>query len=191
MILPKLRYPIRLWIFLGHIKFQIYILTLATRTESCEWRYKTIRSWTKTVMNRSGAPSQLLALMLYLYVLPTQPYSLCSPRWQNTPFCFNWYNTDISIIKLHTFYQPVLYAIHDQHYLSESEERAGYWVGFGEHCGDAMTHKFLDHETQIIICRSAVRPQKSSTPNHRLAPHGGEVTTSSDPSEDKFPLDHY
>ena len=34
--------------------------------------------------------------------------------------------------------------------------------------------------------------QKSSTPNHRLAPHGGEVSTSSDPSEDKkFPMDHH
>ena len=36
-----------------------------------------------------------------------------------------------------------------------------------------------------MIYRSAVRPKKSSTPNHRLAPHGGEVSTSSDPSEDK------
>ena len=62
-----------------------------------------------------------------------------------------------------------------------------------EQCGDAMTQKLLDHETQKIIYRSAIRPQKSSTPNHRLAPHGGEVSTSSDPSEDKIssqsPLD--
>ena len=69
---------------------------------------------------------------------------------------------------------------------NESEERAGYWVGFGEHCGDAMTHKLLDHETQKIIYRSAVKPKKSSTLNHRLAPPGGEVSTSSDPSEDKI-----
>ena len=47
-----------------------------------------------------------------------------------------------------------------------------------------MTHKILDHETQKIIYRSAVRPKKSSTPNHTLAPHGGEVSTSSGPSED-------
>ena len=93
---------------------------------------------------------------------------------------------DISIILLFTFYQPVFYAKYDQHFHSESEERAGYWVGFGEHCGDAMIHKLLDHETQKIIYRSTVRPQKSSTPNHRLAPHGGEVSTSFDPSEDKI-----
>ena len=87
-----------------------------------------------------------------------------------------------NLLLLFTFYQPVFYATYDQHFPSESEERAGYWVGFGEHCGDAMTHKILDHDTQKIIYRSAVRPKKYSTPNHRLAPHGGEVSASSDPS---------
>ena len=67
-------------------------------------------------------------------------------------------------------------------------KRAGYWVGFGEHCGDAMTHKILDHDTQKNIYTSAVRPKKSSTPNHRLAPHGGEVSASSNPSEDKISI---
>ena len=47
-----------------------------------------------------------------------------------------------------------------------------------------MTHKLLDHETQKIMYRSAVRPMKSSTPNHRLVPHGGEISTSSGHSED-------
>ena len=49
-----------------------------------------------------------------------------------------------------------------------------------------MTHKILDHDAQKITKRSAVRPKKSSNPNHRLAPHGGEVSASSDPSEDKI-----
>ena len=80
----------------------------------------------------------------------------------------------------------MFYATYDQNFPSESEKRAGYWVGFGEHCGDAMTHKILDPDIQKIIYRSAVRPKKSSTPNHRLAPHGGEVSASSDTSEDKF-----
>ena len=69
----------------------------------------------------------------------------------------------------------MFYATHNKHFHSESEERAGYWVRFGEHCGDAMSHILLDHDTQKIIYRSAVRPNKSSTPNHRLAPHGGEI----------------
>ena len=144
-----------------------------------EWRYRTIISWTNTVMNRSGAP--VLALMPHLCVLPSQPHSLCSSRWQNTLFALTGITPDISIILLFT----VFFAMHDKHFPSESEERAAYWVGFREHCGDAMTHKLLDRETQKIIYRSTVRPQKSSTPNHRLAPHG-EVSTSSDPSEDKI-----
>ena len=93
---------------------------------------------------------------------------------------------DISIILLFTFYQPVFYATYDQNFPSESEERAGYWVGHGKHCGDAMTHTILDQDTHKIIYRNAVRPKKLSSPNHRLGPHGGEVSASSDPSEDKI-----
>ena len=62
-------------------------------------------------------------------------------------FALTGISPDISIILLFTFYQSVFYATHDQYFPSESEERAGYWVGFGEHCSDAMTHKLLDHET--------------------------------------------
>ena len=54
----------------------------------------------------------------------------------------------------------MFYATYNQHFPSESEERAGYWVRFGEHCGDAMTHKISDHDTQKIFYRSAVRPKK-------------------------------
>ena len=111
--------------------------------------------------------------MRYLCVLPSQPHSLCSSRCKIPLFALTGITPDISIILLFTFYQPVFYATHDQHFPSESEERAAYWVGFGEHCGDAMTHKLLDHETHKTIYGSAVRPQKSSTLNHRLAPHGG------------------
>ena len=108
------------------------------------------------------------------------------PCWEIPLLALTGITPDISIILLFTFYQSVFYATYDQNVPSESEERAGYWVGFGEHCGDAMTHKILDHNTQKIIYRSAVRPKKSSTPNHRLAPHGGEVSASSDPSEVKI-----
>ena len=33
----------------------------------------------------------------------------------------------ISIMLLYTLYQPVFYALHDQHFPSESEEQAAYW----------------------------------------------------------------
>ena len=49
-----------------------------------------------------------------------------------------------------------------------------------------MTHKLLDHDTLKSMYRREVRPKKSSTPNHRLAPYGGEISTSSGPSENKI-----
>ena len=58
----------------------------------------------------------------------------------------------------------MFYATYDQHFPSESEERAGYWVAFGKHCGDTMTHKILDHDTQKIIHKSALRPRSLPLP---------------------------
>ena len=148
-----------------------------------EWRYRTIKSWTSTVMNRSGAPANCW-LLCCIYVCYLLIQLACTTLDGKIPLlAFTGITPDISIILLFTFYQPVFYATYDQHFPSASEERAGYWVGYGEHCGDAMTHKILDQDTQKIIYRSAVRPKKSSTPNHRLAPHGEEVSASSDPSE--------
>ena len=94
---------------------------------------------------------------------------------------------DISIMLLYTFYQPVFYATYDQHFPSESEERAAFWVEFGEHCGDAMTHKLLDKITQKIIYRSAVSPITKSNPNHRLDIDGGESSASMGASEGSKP----
>ena len=154
------------------------------------WRYRTIKSWTNTVMNRSGAPANCWLLCL-IYVCYLLNHIACSALDGKFPLLASTGITpDISIILLFTFYQPVFYATYGQHFPFESEERAGYWVGCCEHCGDAMTHKILDHDTQKIIYRSAVRPKKSSTPNHRLAPRGGEVSASSDHSEDKISSGH-
>ena len=151
-----------------------------------EWKYRTIKSWTNTMMNRTGSPANcwLLCLIYVCYLLNNIS---CAALDGKIPlFVLTGITPDISTILLFTFYQPVFYATYDQNFPSESGERAGYWVICGVHYGDAMTHKLIDHETQKIIYRSAVRPKKSSTPNHRLAPHGGEVSTSSDPSEDKI-----
>ena len=129
-------------------------------------------------MNRSGAPANCRLLCL-IYVCYLLNHIACTAFDGKIPLlALTAITPDISIILLFTFYQPVFYATYDKKFSSESEERAGYWVGFGEHCGDAMTHKILDHETQKTIYRSAVRPKKASTPKHRLAPHGGDVSAS-------------
>ena len=149
-----------------------------------ECRYRTIKSWTNTDMKRSGAPANcwLLCMIYVCYILN---HIACGALNESIPLlALNGITPDISIMVLYrsTFYQPVFYATHDQHFPSKSEERAAFWVGFGEHCGDAMTHKLLDKITQKIIYRSPVRPLTKSNPNHRLTEDGGEASTSKQPS---------
>ena len=143
-----------------------------------EWQYRTIKSWTNTVVNRSGAPANcwLLCMIYVCYILN---HIACGALNGSIPlFVLYGITPDISIMLLYTFYQPVFYA------------RAAFWVGFGEHCGDAMTHKLLDKITQKIIYRSAVRPITKSNPNHRLDIDGGESGASMGASQGPSRLKH-
>ena len=81
---------------------------------------------------------------------------------------------DISIMLLYTFYQPVFYATHDQHFPSESEKHAAFWVCFAEHCGDSLTHMVLDVDSLKIMYRSVIRPRTLKNPNQSLVDIGGE-----------------
>ena len=152
-----------------------------------EWQYRTIKSWTNTVMNRSGAPTNcgLLCMIYVCYILNHITYGALNV---SIPLLVVYGITpDISIVLLYTFYQPVFYVTHGQHSPSKSEERAAFWVGFGEHCGDAMTHKCLEKITQKTIYRSAVRPITTSNPNHRLDIDEGESGASMGSSEGSKP----
>ena len=113
-----------------------------------EGRYCTLKSWTNTIMNRTGAPADcwLLCMIHASYILNQLS---CEAFAGNVPLGMLYgVSPDISIILLYTFYQPVSYATHNQSSPSVSEERAAHWVGFGEHVGDALTHKLLDDDTK-------------------------------------------
>ena len=91
-----------------------------------EWRYRTIKSWTNTVMNRSGAPANCWLLFL-IYVCYLLNHIACNALDGKIPLlALTGITVDISIVLLLTFYQPVFYATYDPHFPSESEERAGY-----------------------------------------------------------------
>ena len=152
-----------------------------------EWWVRTIKAWANTVMNRTGTPANcwLLCMIYVCYILN---HIACGALNGSIPLLVLYGITpDISILLLYTFCQPVFYATHDQHFPSESEERADFGVGFGEHCGDAMTHQLLDKITQKIIYRSAVRTITKSNPNHRLDIDGGESGASMGSSEGSKP----
>ena len=158
---------------------------------AAEWRYRTIKSWTNTVMNRSGAPANCWLLCL-IYVCYLLNHIACTALDGKIPlFALSGITPDISIILLFTFYQPVFYATYDQNFPSESEERAGYWVGFGEHCGDAMTHKILDHDTQKLSIEVLLDPRSLPLPTIGLDHMEGRFLHLLTLLKIKFPLDHY
>ena len=88
---------------------------------------------------------------------------------------------DISILMMYTFYQPVYYASHNQSFPSTTEEKHALGVGFGEHVGDAITHKLLDSSSNKIIYRSAVHPVDHLHPNKHLLLDLGESDGSNKP----------
>ena len=143
--------------------------------------YCTLKSWTNTIMNRTGAPADccLLCMIHASYILI---HLSCEALDGNVPLGVLFgVSPDISIFLLYTFYQPVFYATHNQSYPSVSAERAAHWVGFGEHVDDALPHKLFDDDTKKILYRSEVRPSDSVHPNKRLVPDGGETSKTLNP----------
>ena len=59
--------------------------------------------------------------MFDICMLHFKSYCMWCIEWINSTNI--WIPPDISIILLYTFYGPVFYATHDQHFPSESEER--------------------------------------------------------------------
>ena len=104
-------------------------------------------------MNRSGAPADCWLLCM-IHASYSLNHLSCEALAGNVPLEMLYgVSPDISINLLYSFYQPVFYATHNQSYPSASEERAARWVGFGEHIGDALTHKLLDDDTKKILYR--------------------------------------
>ena len=72
-----------------------------------EGRYCTLKSWTNTIMNRSGAPADcwLLCMIHASYILN---HLSCEALGGNVPLGMLYgVSPDISILLLYTFYQPV------------------------------------------------------------------------------------
>ena len=80
-----------------------------------EGRYCTLKSWTNTIMNKSGAPANcwLLCMIHASYILN---HLSCDALGGNVPLGMLYgVSPDISILLLYTFYQPVFYATHNQY----------------------------------------------------------------------------
>ena len=71
-----------------------------------------------------------------------------------------------------------------------SEEKHAFWVGFGEHVGDVITHKLLDSSSNKIIYRSAVCPADDLHPKKHLLTDLGQSVRSNKPKPITFVKSH-
>ena len=83
-----------------------------------EWCYRTIKAWTNTILNRSGAPANCWLLCMS-YVFNLLNHISCEFLKGQIPLTkLNGVTPDISILMMNTFYQSVYYASHNQSFLS-------------------------------------------------------------------------
>ena len=92
-----------------------------------EWRYRTIKAWANTIMNRTGSPAHcwLLTLQYVCYIL--NHMSTASLGGQVPLQVLYGVTQDISIMLLDTFYQPVfmLLMISISHLKVKREQASG------------------------------------------------------------------
>jgi len=141
-----------------------------------ERRWQDVKRITNTVLDRSGSPEDtwLLALHYVCFVLNHMATASIDHR---VPLqVLTGSTVDISILLRFVWYEPVYYRMDDSSFPSESREGHGYFVGFAEHVGTALTYRILTSDTRKIIERSSVRSaQDPSDPNLRLDIFDGEA----------------
>ena len=118
---------------------------------SSEWCYRTIKAWANTILNRTGAPANCCLLCMSYVCHLLNHISSESLKGQIPLRKLYGITPNISVIMMHTFYQSVYYASHNQSFPSTSEEKHAFWVGFDEHVGDEITHKLLYSSSNKII----------------------------------------
>ena len=102
-------------------------------------------------MNCTGAVADMWLLCL-VYVCFVLNLLACASLGDIPPLqALTGVMQDISILDKFYFNERVYYALDDNQFPSESTEKAGFFVGFGEGVGNAMTFKILTEDTHQII----------------------------------------
>lgn len=146
-------------------------------------------------MDRSGAPLEMWLLCLDYVAFIMNRMSPQSLNNRAPLTVLTGQVPDISMIPLYTFYQPVYFL----HYKSEtdpvhtSREAPGYFVGFTETVGHALTFKVFNPASSKVLYRSRLRVLKEGERNIRanhdpdtaaFGPDKPEKTTTPAPAND-------
>jgi hypothetical protein len=90
-------------------------------------------------MNRTGAIASTWLLCLQYVCFLYNHISNQQLDWKTPMLLLTGENSDICISLNFTFFEEVLFCRHSSTFPSDTTEEAGYFVGFGESVGDAMT----------------------------------------------------
>jgi hypothetical protein len=84
------------------------------------------------------------------------------------------------------WFEPVLYLDPVSKYrFPESTERSGYFVGFADNVGDALTFKILKNDLVIVLHRSVVRSAADASHRNRKVSFKSDVQESLQISDTK------
>ena len=133
---------------------------------SSEWRYRTIKASTNTILDRTGAPANYCLLCLSYVCDLLNPMSCESLNGQIPLTKLFGVTPNISIIMMHTFYKSVYYASHNQFFHPPVKRNMHFGLALVNM--QAMIHKLADSSSQNIIYRSAVCPADDVHPNKCL-----------------------
>ena len=134
-----------------------------------ERRYQTAKRLTNVAMDRSGCPPSCWLLCLQYICLVLNCTAWKAARYAIPLSMLLGTTIDVSPLLRFYWYQPVLYAVEDAAFPSESKEAFGHFVGIAPHTGHAMTYKVLSADTNKVLWRSNVRPADDpNAPNLRL-----------------------
>jgi hypothetical protein len=112
--------------------------------------YGTVKASTNRVMKLSGAPANTWLLAMMCVCLLLNHLASAAVGWNSPEQVLTGQTPDISKFMHFSFYEPVYYNTHSNHFPSASNEEQGWWVGIAIHVGDALTHKMLTKHNKVI-----------------------------------------
>jgi hypothetical protein len=104
-----------------------------------ENRYGTVKATTNRVMNLSGAPANTWLLTMRYVCLLLNHLASAVLGWKSPEQVLTGQTPDISKFMHFSFYEPVYYNAHSNHFQSASNEEQGWWVRIAIHIGNALT----------------------------------------------------
>ena len=146
---------------------------------------KYLKDHAEILMNRTNSPEntwflchQYLAKLHNMCANPSINYKIPHQMARGeTP--------DISHLLLFYWFQPVLY-LDPEATFPETKEKAGYFVGFADGSGDALTFKILTEDLKTVLVRSVVRPANSTKNRNRRVTFKSDIEEILNKSEEIY-----